>query len=110
MGSGVEGSVSSSLVRRLVLSVGRVGKGDLGVGEDVLSSSRSRGLDVEDEELYEVGDVGESGEGITPVDSRGKIDGVEGSRIDEVDGVGDASADGEGAEGGGRRSDDEAEV
>lgn len=94
----MENGISSSFVRDFVLSR-RVGEGDLSVGEDVFPSSGTGGFDVEDEEFDEVRGGGEGGEGISPVDGGGEVDGVESGGIDELEGVGDSSADGEGAVG-----------
>lgn len=92
----VEDGVGASLVRDLVLGR-RVGERHLRVGEDVLATRGPSRLDVEDEELDQVRRGGEGGEGVAPVDGGGEVDGLEGGGVNELKGVGDTGADGEGA-------------
>ena len=74
--------------------VGGAGDGGFGEEEAAFLHGRGDGLDVHDDEFGEGLDVGEGGEGLAPVDCGGDFGGLEGRGVEEVEGRGDAVADG----------------
>lgn len=95
----VRSGVEDAVVVGLAVILGVVGERDLGVGEDVLASDGAGRLNVEDEELDEVGDGRERGEGVTPVDVRWDVRNLEGDGVDNLYRPADSGADGELTEG-----------
>lgn len=67
-----------------------------GFGEEVAAFAGAEGLNVHDDELGEVADVGEGGEGGAVVNVCGDVCGLESVRVDEVDGGANAVAEGDG--------------